>query len=117
MFPANARCSVEVRGGMTIVAIGGRLDAHVAPGIRDELSSVGEEPEEIVFDLAKLEWIDSTGIGVLLSIYRRCRRAGGGVKVAGLARQPREIFRLLRLDAVMELVDSVEAAASPAAGY
>ena len=45
--------------------------------------------------------VDSSGVGAIVSLYKRVRGAGGEVVVAGLRDQPLAIFRLLRLDRVM----------------
>ena len=47
-----------------------------------------------------------------VSLFKRLRTLGGDVKIAGLTGQPKEIFRLLRLDRVFDVFDSVEAAAA-----
>ena len=98
------------------VAIGGRLDVTSAPVIRGQLSSLvdasAEKTMRVVVELADLKWIDSSGVGALVSLYKRVRLGGGDVKVAGLSGQPKEIFRLLRLEAAFEVFDSVEEAAS-----
>jgi anti-anti-sigma regulatory factor len=45
--------------------------------------------------------VDSSGVGALVSLYKRARAQGGAVIVTGLRDQPLAIFRLLRLDRVM----------------
>jgi anti-anti-sigma factor len=45
--------------------------------------------------------LDSSGVGALVSLYKRVRAQGGDVVVTGLRDQPLAIFRLLRLDRVM----------------
>ena len=45
--------------------------------------------------------LDSSGVGALVSLYKRVRARGGEVVVLGLRDQPLAIFRLLRLDRVM----------------
>ena len=58
----------------------------------------------------KLTLIDSTGVGVLISLFKRARAAGGAVHFAGLVGQPKEIFRLLRLDRSLDLHPSLDEA-------
>ena len=45
--------------------------------------------------------VDSSGVGAIVSLYKRVRGQGGEVVVSGLRDQPLAIFRLLRLDRVM----------------
>ena len=64
----------------------------------------------VAVDLTKLTLIDSTGVGVLISLFKRARAAGGSVHFAGLSGQPKEIFRLLRLDRSLDLHPSLDVA-------
>ena len=54
-------------------------------------------------DLSELRLVDSSGIGALVSLYKRVRGTGGQVEFVGVTAQPRVIFKLLRLDVVFEL--------------
>lgn len=105
--------SVSQHGDATVVRIGGRLDVRTAGDVRQRLVALVEQgAARVVLDLSPLEWIDSSGVGALVTLYKRTRTAGGDAKVAGLQGQPREIFRLLRLEAALECLDSVHDAAA-----
>ena len=65
---------------------------------------------KVVFDLRDLTLIDSSGVGAIVSLFKRVRMLGGDVKIACLANQPKEIFRLLRLDRAFDLFDTVDEA-------
>jgi anti-sigma B factor antagonist len=54
-------------------------------------------------DLSELRLIDSSGVGVLVSLYKRVRANGGDVRFEGATAQPLVIFKLLRLDRVFAL--------------
>jgi anti-sigma B factor antagonist len=88
-------------GEVTIVQIDGTLDAVTAPEFRtlvDEL--VAENRKNITLELSGLRLIDSSGVGVIVSLFKRVRANDGQVRIVGLRDQPRAIFRLLRLDRV-----------------
>jgi len=88
-------------GEQTELKIEGTLDAVTAPELRtivDEL--VTETRKEVVLELSALRLIDSSGVGVIVSLFKRIRANGGQVRIVGLRDQPRAIFRLLRLDRV-----------------
>jgi anti-sigma B factor antagonist len=85
----------------TTVVFEGTLDAVTAPEFRtlvDEL--VAENRQNITLELSSLRLIDSSGVGVIVSLFKRVRANGGQVRIVGLRDQPRAIFRLLRLDRV-----------------
>jgi anti-sigma B factor antagonist len=52
-------------------------------------------------DLSNLRLIDSSGVGALVSLYKRAHAQGSNVEIRGLRDQPLAIFRLLRLDRVL----------------
>jgi anti-sigma B factor antagonist len=91
-------------GDTTVVAIDGVLDALTVPELRPVLDSLVESrPRTITVDLRALRVIDSSGVGAIVSLYKRCKQYGGTVQVTGLTSQPLAIFRLLRLDKVFDL--------------
>ncbi len=91
-------------GAETMLKIEGVLDAVTAPDIRPTVEAlVAERRRSITVDLSALRLIDSSGVGVIVSLYKRCRAFGGAVRVSGLKDQPLSIFRLLRLDRVFAL--------------
>lgn len=111
--PSDKAAAFDVgrSGDVTIVRLGGRLDGQQVGPVRQQLLELPERGDvRVVLDLERLEWIDSSGVGALITLFKRARTRGGDVKVAGLQRQPKEIFRLLRLEAAFEVFPSVEEA-------
>jgi anti-sigma B factor antagonist len=90
--------------GGTVLAIEGTLDAVTAPELRpvvDELVKL--QVLRVTLDLSSLRLIDSSGVGVIVSLFKRLREVGGQVTIVGIKDQPRAIFRLLRLDKVFPM--------------
>jgi anti-sigma B factor antagonist len=99
------------RGGVVVLALFGGLDAMVAPALKAEVVAISElKTMKIVVDVTALTLIDSTGVGVLISLFKRTRAQGGHVYFAGLAGQPKEVFRLLRLERSLDLHPTVDEA-------
>ena len=101
----------EDRDDVVVLKLKGNLDALTAPDLRpviDEL--VSNRTTQVIFDLGELTLIDSSGVGAIVSLFKRVRLLGGDVKIARLTNQPKEIFRLLRLDRAFELFETVEEA-------
>jgi anti-sigma B factor antagonist len=89
-------------GNVTVLTIEGNLDALTAPDLRPTLDAlVGEGKASVTVDLSALRMIDSSGVGALVSLYKRVRENGGHVKVINATDQPLAIFKLLRLDGVL----------------
>ena len=88
--------------GVARLSIEGELDALTVAELRLDLERLlARQPSRIDVDLARLRMVDSSGVGALVSLYKRSRAQGGTVVVTGLRDQPLAIFRLLRLDRVM----------------
>src|SRR5262245_38888135 len=89
-------------GDATVLRIEGELDAVTNPDVRPTLDRlVNEGHRTIVVDLSALRLIDSSGIGGIVSLYKRILAAGGKVTVTGARDQPLAILRLLKLDRVL----------------
>jgi anti-sigma B factor antagonist len=99
----------DTRGDVVLLTLKGNLDALTAPELRPTIDEiVATRQLKVVFDLFELTLVDSSGVGAIVSLFKRVRMLGGDVKIARLANQPKEIFRLLRLDRAFELFDSIE---------
>ncbi|HMF95886.1 MAG TPA: STAS domain-containing protein [Vicinamibacterales bacterium] len=91
-------------GDDTTLEIEGTLDAVTAPELRHAIDGIiNDRRVRITLDLTRLRHIDSTGVGVVVSFYKRTRNYGAAVKLVGLKDQPLAIFRLLRLDRVFPI--------------
>ncbi|HEY7954633.1 MAG TPA: STAS domain-containing protein [Polyangia bacterium] len=85
----------------TLLRIEGSLDATSTPELRPLLDQlVADKRAQVTVDLEKLRLIDSSGVGAIISLYKRIRAQGGEVAVKNAKDQPLAIFRLLRLDRV-----------------
>jgi anti-sigma B factor antagonist len=91
----------EDDGDVTVLRISGSLDALSTPELRPTIDAlVAEKRPTITVDLSELRLIDSSGVGAIVSLYKRMRALGAKVEVVGLKDQPLAIFRLLRLDRI-----------------
>jgi anti-sigma B factor antagonist len=87
------------REELTILRIEGALDALSAPLVHPIIETlVAERRRRVVVDLGELSLIDSSGVGALVSLYKRLHEQGGLVRAIGVRGQPLAIFELLRLD-------------------
>lgn len=86
------------------LSISGELDALTVTDLRPELDRiVTDGGERVVVDLSALRLIDSSGVGALVSLFKRIRAGGREFEVAGVQGQPLSIFQVLRLDRVFSL--------------
>ena len=85
-----------------LVVLSGRLDVHAAADVRLELADAVDRGEgELVLDLAALESLDATGLGVLVSAHRRAQRAGRTLVLEDIPAQVERLLLITRLDKVL----------------
>ena len=109
-FDDDPVAGVERRDGSVVVHLTGELDLHNAPTVRKTLLAVAEEtPERLVVDLAGVEFIDSTALGVLVEARTRLvnRRA---FLIASPGLETHRALQISGLDQHLSVHESVESA-------
>ncbi|MGO9547391.1 MAG: STAS domain-containing protein [Rhodomicrobium sp.] len=77
--------------------IDGDLDSEYVGLFREQIESLAEANEDVVLNVSGVSFIDSSGIGVLVSLHRRLFARGYRLKVSGLRGQPLQLFINLQL--------------------
>jgi anti-sigma B factor antagonist len=97
-------CVRTVEDGESRLVINGELDALTVRDIRAIIDAVvAEGPRRVTIDLENLSLIDSSGVGAIVSLFKRVKANGGNVVVVGAREQPLAVLKLLKLDAVFGL--------------
>jgi anti-sigma B factor antagonist len=103
--------STRNEGPFTVVEVGGEVDVYTAPRLRERLVELVEAgARSVIVDLSRVEFLDSTGLGVLVGALKRLRAAGGSLALVCGHERLLKIFRITALDRVFALYDTVEAA-------
>jgi anti-sigma B factor antagonist len=103
--------------GYAVLEVAGEIDVYTAPQLRERLIALVEGgATQVVVDLGRVEFLDSTGLGVLVGALKRLRVVGGELLLVCAQERLLKIFRITGLDRVFALHDSVEAATSGDAG-
>ncbi|MFH0800169.1 MAG: STAS domain-containing protein [Pseudomonadota bacterium] len=95
---------VKQENGIHVMHCGGSLDADTVSAFKKiayDLVSGGAT--RFVIDCTNLTFIDSMGLGVLISLLRRVRSRSGDVKVAALSDEVKTIFEITRLHRLFEV--------------
>jgi anti-sigma B factor antagonist len=100
--------------GHVVVVLGGDLDVVDAAGVAAALAVVAARAPEIIVDLARLEFIDSSGVAALARGRKLARHAGGDLLLAAPQHQVLRVLTLTRLIDVFPVYASVDEAARTA---
>jgi anti-sigma B factor antagonist len=97
--------------GTRIIAAGGELHLTTAPRMAAHLQdAVRSGSDRLVVDLMAVQFVDSTGLGVLISAQREILRRGGRMVIAAANPTVLRIFAITGTDATLEIHGSREAA-------
>lgn len=97
--------------GKTIVSVGGEVDVYTAPRLRDQLTElVGSGAYHLVIDMEAVEFLDSTGLGVLVGGLKKVRAHDGRLELVCTQDRLLKIFRITGLAKVFVIHDSVDQA-------
>jgi anti-sigma B factor antagonist len=95
---------------LTILMIHGELDELTAPELRSTIDAIVDSRcKQVIVDLSGVDLIDSSGVAVLVSLFKRSRAHGGRMEVVGVRDQPLAVFKLLRMDRVFVRATPVRA--------
>ncbi|HEV8597766.1 MAG TPA: STAS domain-containing protein [Gemmatimonadales bacterium] len=90
--------------GVTIV----RIEGQLIVGNRQELKTLIQEgldrgERKFMIDCSQTGYIDSSGLGALVSLAKKVRELGGDLRIAGLNEDLRSLFELTKLDTLFHI--------------
>ncbi|HVL50960.1 MAG TPA: STAS domain-containing protein [Actinomycetota bacterium] len=99
--------------GWVVVKVDGEVDLSNASGLREHLiSQVQEANYNIAVDLSGVEFMDSSGLAVLISGLRRTKEHDGSLVLIAPTASVKRVLSITGLDKVFDIYDSVEKAAA-----
>jgi anti-sigma B factor antagonist len=101
---------IESRNTSTVIQIQSeKLDTHIAPALKSELVLVsGKGERNIILDLEKCQYCDSSGLSAILVANRLCKNAGGIFVLCGLNEAVERLITISQLDTVLNITSSVD---------
>jgi anti-sigma B factor antagonist len=106
------RMSTRTLEGALVVDCSGRLTfGEESASLRDMVKKLIVDSPAIVMNLREVNYIDSGGLGTLVSLYTTARNAGGSVKLASLSQRVGDLLQVTKLLTIFEVFDDEEAAA------
>jgi len=103
--------TTEATGDLAVVMLhGGYLDASNAEEFRREITPALEGNAKVILDMSEVRFLDSAGLGTLLSCLREVSAEGGDLKLCGLSRSVRSTFEVARMHRIFDIVATREEA-------
>ena len=97
--------------GITVVRVAGYLDAHTFEQLEETISDLfGKSQYKVIVDLARVEYISSAGAGVFIGALSEAQEHGGNIVLMNPTQNVREVFDLLGLTQIFQVVDDEPAA-------
>lgn len=100
----------EVIGNCLVIHAGKEIDHHSAACIREQADDciMKNKVKNVIFDFGKTEFMDSSGIGVIMGRYRMVKNIGGKVGIVDAGERVKRIVLLSGLHKVVHTYDSLE---------
>jgi anti-sigma B factor antagonist len=103
--------SAHTEEDRTVLEVGGEIDVYTAPQLRERLIELVERgSRHIVVDMEQVEFLDSTGLGVLVGGLKRVRAHDGSLRLVCAQERILKIFRITGLEKVFGIYPSVDEA-------
>jgi anti-sigma B factor antagonist len=102
----------SIKGDVVIVKLsGGMLGGPESRKFHKKLiEHIEKGYRKFVLDLAKVTWMNSSGLGLLISVFTSIRRANGEVSMAAATERIKSLFTITLLDKIVKMSPSVDAA-------
>jgi anti-sigma B factor antagonist len=101
--------TVETVGDVAVASVPvEELDAANAAEFKRDIAPAIEAHPKLVLDLSTLRFVDSSGLGALISCLRKVNAKGGDLKLSGMSRQVRAVFELVRMHRVFDILAAKE---------
>lgn len=107
----DLRIETETRDGKAILGLRGEIDVYTAPRLKSGLiDMVNEGNYDIVVDLSGVDFIDSSGLGVLVGGLKRVKSHDGAISLVCSQENILKIFRITGLNKVFPIYSTLEEA-------
>ena len=105
MATPDTQTGVRDRDGVAVIDLRGEIDRSAEGAMEAAYAeAVAREPASVVLNFAETDYINSTGIALIVSLLARARKDGRAVTACGLTEHYREIFEITRLADFMTIV-------------
>jgi len=93
---------------LTLRIVGESLETENVASFRSAIAPILERSKRIVLDMSQVTFMDSTGLGSMLSCLRTVKARDGSIKLANLTPEVHQLFEMVLMDRVFEIYPSVD---------
>ena len=95
----------NVKDGVLYIKLSGDIDHHSAKGVRDSVDDLirRNNPAELELDLSAVEFMDSSGLGLVLGRYKKQTDMGGKMKIINPTRRVMQILQLAGVEKIIKI--------------
>lgn len=105
----NMNIDYSKHGQRVEVNVCGEIDAYTAPKLRESLFQLLEKEDiEMVINLENVVYMDSTGLGVFVGVFKKIRSNQGELKIIGLTDRLKRLFEITGLADIMDINGKIE---------
>jgi anti-sigma B factor antagonist len=91
------------------VHVAGEIDAYTAPKLREELLPLAEgKNKSIIVNLKDVSYLDSTGLGVFVGLFKQLKKSDGELKLIDLSDRLKRLFEITGLSNIMNISTNSE---------
>ena len=109
--------SNESKQGCEVVSLTGRLDAMFVQDGRQQIMLIADQPgKAMIIDMSGVDFIDSSGLGFVVSVFKHVRQKNAELVLVGLTPQARSLFELTRMNQILTILPDEQAALVQFAG-
>ncbi|HET7522485.1 MAG TPA: STAS domain-containing protein [Bacillales bacterium] len=99
--------------GVDTLSVSGEIDAYTAPQLRNELLPLAQkEGAAVAVDLSRVEYMDSTGLGVFVAALKYTKKHGGRIKITGPTPRVKRLFDITGLAEIIDIDREVKGGTS-----
>jgi anti-sigma B factor antagonist len=103
--------STRIERGVTVVAPSGEVDMASAPQLREKLGELlNDGITNLLVDMSEVAFLDSSGLGVLVSAMKQTRASGGSIRLAGVRPLVLKVLEITRLTDALPTYRTVDEA-------
>ena len=117
MATSELQAAVRFRDGVAVIDLAGDVNSSAEGALNEAYAhATGSGAHSLVLNFAEADYINSTGIALIVGLLAQARTQGVDVKACGLSDHYREIFEITRLADFMTIADTEDRAVSGAGG-